>query len=165
MTTSFHTALEQSILDVDVQRNVDWRTEPKAMYSRSQLRAAAGQQRGLQAPKGGACDSCGKGHGPFKTCVVLITDDGVAFEGACCSCAFGGNGNKCSLRKLPCSLSNYGFANVRAGKEDVLASWIADPLRKVNPDHPLLKKATTVSASVSLNVIRFFVSLFLTIVF
>lgn len=95
------TATSRDILTVKAHQNVDWRNGiPRTVNSELKIRAAAAQRRGIKAPDGMACDYCANGNaGPFETCRVLVTSSSLAFEGACCACAYAHKGNKCTLRE------------------------------------------------------------------
>lgn len=133
--------MDLSILAVRPVRDVDWRAgQPRPSNSLSKNRPAAGQQRGVKAPPGYACSPCGTGYGPFETCRVLFLKDKIAFEGACCGCAWGGKGSRCSLRTHSLTIYVHSVADFSVGRESPLPEWIAGLLRRSQPDNPLLRK-------------------------
>ncbi|KAJ5191441.1 uncharacterized protein N7498_010426 [Penicillium cinerascens] len=131
ITVDFRTHFERRLLRAPILQDVDWRggkikncREPIAKH------AAVVQRTGMEAPAGQACKNCRGGCGPFASCRVLVIEGHVIFAGGCASCNYNSSGKKCSFRKAP-----------------QLANWILAPLRKQNPNHPLLRAIVPPSAS------------------
>lgn len=118
-------------------RRADWRSKPREVTSMGRLRGAFVQQTGRIALSGKECHSCGANRGPFKSCRILVDGRGVLFAGACGNCGFNAAGHRCSFRD-----------SVWYPK------WAREYLRKVYPNHPLVREAQKVSGrSLSVSVV------------
>jgi hypothetical protein len=101
LVDQFSTPLEFELLATSADRDVDWRGDVwKPCHTRAQSRAAYVQQAGVRVPDEHKCTKCGKGDGPFETCVFMIAGKNPVFGGACANCAFQSGGSNCSFRML-----------------------------------------------------------------
>jgi hypothetical protein len=134
----FTTKLDQDLLALGVERDTDWRKEAKGCRGSQQLRAALVQRVGEIAPPGEACDSCGKGFGPFDSCVVAVAGKNPVFGGSCGNCAFNAGGVRCSFSEfIPFPFLLFTIANFSAGDRPPV--FFLEKLESENPDHPLLR--------------------------
>lgn len=133
LVDQFSTLLDLELLETSANRNVDWRGNVwKPCHTRAQARAAYVQRAGVRVLDEEKCTKCGKGDGPFDSCVFMITGKNPVFGGACANCAFQSGGSHCSFRMLLNFLiSERSLTILQERMPDYLSSFLMNSERSI----------------------------------